>query len=156
MKCKRSDCFNCPYPDCINEYFPKERTEEQRKQYWVNRKAKIQECRESGICTVCQHRPADEGYRTCAICRSKRNVRMKKYNHETGRSKPRELFDGVTLCKLCGKNPPADGLKVCEECRRKSIENKHKPIGGHNVANGFAKAQTDYWQYWQNRRKNDK
>lgn len=26
MNCKKKDCFNCPYPDCINDYVKKSMT----------------------------------------------------------------------------------------------------------------------------------
>lgn len=32
MKCKRSDCFHCPYPDCINDKPLPEITAERREQ----------------------------------------------------------------------------------------------------------------------------
>ena len=63
MHCKISDCFNCPYPDCINDAFtsPREFTPEQKKRQCELKKKMLARRREDGVCIYCGKKPADKG-----------------------------------------------------------------------------------------------
>lgn len=120
MHCKISDCLKCPYPDCINDYVPKELTPEQREKKHIRdrewRKKKHAECIEKSICTICFKRPATKGYKTCSECRT-RTSRQRKERYRTATNcTPRFFFDGTNLCSRCGKRPPMEGHKICEHC----------------------------------------
>lgn len=73
MECKKNDCFNCPYPDCINDYVKK--TYPRKKQWiahqteYVSKRAKRRAA--EGLCTKCGKRPPRPGYRTCGECAMK-------------------------------------------------------------------------------------
>lgn len=72
---------------------------------------------EKGICTRCRKRKAENGYKTCSICRSKtRNYKRMKYGKESRRE--REKYG---LCYFCD-NPIKQGYKVCEKHYKMNIE----------------------------------
>ena len=73
---------------------------------------------ERGICTRCRKRKADGGFKTCAICRAKKNKRYAEKNYDRiGRE---ERFR-MGICCFC-QNPVEDGYKVCEYHHKKNIE----------------------------------
>lgn len=128
MKCNQ-DCFNCPYPDCINDYI-KPYDAEYHKQYRAEHRDKVNERKRqlraerkaNGICTDCGQRPIAQGSETrCTECLLKLRKRSIEKRRKDG-SLPRELFDGVNLCQKCGKDKPVGGYKLCENCLKKSRE----------------------------------
>lgn len=151
MKCKRSDCFNCPYPDCINDTFKKKPTEEQYKRHMAQvrayqRKRRLERI-EQGLCTECGKNKPTEGYKTCAVCRNFRARRRKENYYKKGDHKPPYLLDGVTLCKKCGKEPPMEGYKVCKRCYESCVANLTKTPSHMKIKqnNGFSEAINTYW-----------
>ena len=78
---------------------------------------------ESGICTRCGKRNADNGYKTCGICRSKsREYRRKKdYNIELRSDRYKK-----ELCYFCD-NPIKPRFKVCEKHYQINIMNLNNP-----------------------------
>lgn len=103
MECKKNDCFNCPYPDCINDYVKK--TYPRKKQWiahqteYVSKRAKRRAA--EGLCTKCGKRPPRPGYRTCGECAMKSRRASNEHKWRNGTT-PKVLMDGVTLCKKCG------------------------------------------------------
>lgn len=72
---------------------------------------------EQGICTRCGRRKADEGYKTCGICRAKtRNYKRIKY----GKPDRNERAERG-LCYFCD-NPIKYGYKVCEKHYKMNLE----------------------------------
>ena len=104
MNCKKKDCFNCPYPDCINDYVKKEydRPAAYIKKQVERQSERIQQRAEAGLCTTCGKRPPRNGYRTCAECQARSRRYANRHNRSIGRV-PESLLDGVSLCKRCGK-----------------------------------------------------
>ena len=148
MHCKISDCFNCPYPDCINDTFtsPREFTPEQKKRQCELKKKILARRRENGVCIYCGKKPADKGYKSCTECRIERTKKNREYSRKTERYTPRELMDGVKLCKLCGKRPPVDGRTICEECFKKCLDNLNHADSKEPLNNGFRAAIEAYWR----------
>lgn len=126
MHCKISDCLKCPYPDCINDYVPKELTPEQREKKHIRdrewRKKKYAESIEKGICTKCHKQPVTDGHRTCIYCRIKDKKHQRKRSETEGRV-PRWQMDGITYCRICGKSPLKAGYTICERCYNSATEN---------------------------------
>lgn len=143
MNCKKKDCFNCPYPDCINDYVKKEydRPAAYIKKQVERQSERIQQRAEAGLCTTCGKRPPRNGYRTCAECQARSRRYANRHNRSIGRV-PESLLDGVSLCKRCGKAPPASGYKLCDRClesARRALD--HTPShSGIVVDNNFTRA----------------
>ena len=72
---------------------------------------------EKGICTRCRKRSADNGYKTCGICRAKIRESKRK-NAKPSRS---ERFE-QGLCYFCD-NPIKHGYKVCEFHYEQNVRN---------------------------------
>ena len=71
-----------------------------------------------GICTRCGDRKADNGYKTCGICRAKtREYKRMKY----GKPDRRDHYQ-QGLCYFCD-NPVKHGYKVCEKHYELNIKN---------------------------------
>lgn len=129
MKCNM-DCFNCPFPDCINDDV-KPYDAEIAKQIWENRKDEINEKRRAitaerkanGICISCGKRPiAKNSTCQCTECLLK-NRRRKQEKHKKNGGSTHEMFEMMGLCKTCGKSKPVVGYKICESCLEKSKQN---------------------------------
>lgn len=73
---------------------------------------------EKGICTRCRKRKADGGFKTCGICRDKKNRRTLEKNYGKLDRKDRIKMG---ICYFCN-NPVEEGYKVCEYHHRKNIE----------------------------------
>lgn len=117
MRCKASDCFSCPYPDCINDSIQETRkyTQEQKKRAYQRMSERRKQRHDNGICTQCGKRPPKPGAKMCALCQAK----WAKYKEEESRRKgikPKEMLDGVLLCKKCGNAAPVSPYKVCQRC----------------------------------------
>ena len=73
---------------------------------------------EKGICNRCRKRKADGGFKTCTMCRDKKNRRYLEKNFDKlDRSKRADMG----ICYFCD-NPVESGYKVCEYHHRKNIE----------------------------------
>ena len=126
MKCNR-DCFNCPFPDCINDYvkvndpeYQKRYYEEHRSQELERKKKTREDRKANGLCTYCGKRPLTEGSKAhCIECLIKLRKRSMERNRKKGLT-PKKLFDGIDLCKKCGKEKPVEGYKLCESCLEKA------------------------------------
>lgn len=108
------DCFNCKFPDCINDTtypesarycnWSEERKIKQRERSRINYKKAI----ENGLCGVCKQRPQYRGVR-CYECW----LRQKRYNDSKALHK-REYRAENNLCYYCD-NPVVPGKKTCEK-----------------------------------------
>ena len=108
MRCKWSDCFTCPYPDCINDYIPpiRKASPETIKKRIQKMSLLRKERANNGLCTSCGLRPPRGGYKMCRECQVKSAKYKEKENKEKGIT-PRFMLDGTYLCQKCGKHPPA-------------------------------------------------
>lgn len=136
MKCKMSDCFNCPYPDCINDDIEPTRqlSDEQKQHRKQYRKAIYHQRKEAGICVVCGKRPPEQGRVSCSRCLQKDRKKHEK-SREKGGHTPRCLLDGVDLCSRCGKDKPVEGYKLCERCL-KSLAHARQVLHEKRIHNG--------------------
>ena len=87
-----------------------------------------------------------QGYKSCTECRIERTKKNREYSRKTERYTPRELMDGVKLCKLCGKRPPVDGRTICEECFKKCLDNLNHADSKEPLNNGFRASIEAYWR----------
>ena len=72
---------------------------------------------DKGICTRCRKRKADNGYKTCGICREK----TRNYKRKDAKPNRRDRYkDG--LCYFCD-NPVKVGYKLCEYHYQRNVEN---------------------------------
>lgn len=158
MRCKKTDCFTCPYPDCINENPDPIRIYTGQLQRMNNLAKKRRKARaESGMCTWCGKRTASDGRKTCPECREK----LRRYKEVQTRKKgilPRVLLDGVDLCQKCGKAPPVDSYKLCQRCldnARAHLDltptHNHKRPAGY-----FNEAHEIYWSEHKGKNRNKK
>lgn len=147
MKCKVSDCFNCPYPDCINDYvapyYPlsdecKERANERHRSLYQSRK-------DSGVCVRCGMHPPEQGRVRCSLCLNDDRKKHEKNSRKKGRT-PRQLMNGVDLCKQCGKAKPVEGYKMCETCLEKARERAAIMLSLKKGKNAFEKGNKAYWE----------
>lgn len=148
MECKKNDCFNCPYPDCINDrvkkYYPPSKERLARQAVHITQLAKKRA--KADLCTKCGKRPPRRGYRTCSECAAKSRRAANEHKWRNGTT-PKVLMDGVSLCKKCGKHPPAVGYAVCERCLAlcRNALDKTPSHNGKSPDNGFARAlRADY------------
>ena len=149
MKCKKSDCFNCPYPDCINDYIPpiRKQSPKQIKRRTEKKSLLRKEWQKNGLCTCCGKKPPRDGYKMCYECQRK----ARRYKEEETRRKdlhiPIALLDGENLCKKCGKAPPVKPYKLCMRC----LENNRKhldltPTHNHKkIESDFCKSNGLFW-----------
>lgn len=148
MRCKKSDCFTCPYPDCINDDEPSVRvyTPEQKERIRYRARARRQRFKDAGLCSWCGKKAPTGGFKMCAECR----IKMRRTKEDQNRQKgilPRSMLDGVERCQKCGKSPPVDGYKLCERCLASTrahadltpTHNHRRPVGWFNDA------QEIYW-----------
>lgn len=123
MQCKRSDCFVCPHPDCINDYVAPayrptaEKLEKQRKR----RRERYEKARASDLCGWCMKRPATQGRTSCTECRNKYNRNRAEAYHRKGKLS-RDEMDGVTICMKCGNAEPKERFKLCEKCYTNAVK----------------------------------
>ena len=126
MKCNK-DCFNCPFPDCINDDIKPYDAEYHKKYKEMHREQQSERKRElraerkaNGICVECGKRPISRDCETmcidCLLKSKKRFADTRRANGDT----PRVLFDGISLCAKCGKDKPVDGYKLCKSCLEKA------------------------------------
>lgn len=149
MHCKKSDCFDCPYPDCINDYVKPlhPRSEEQKERYNTWCRERRDAFSKEGLCRYCGKRPPDGGYKTCGICRAYMREKRRESHYRYG-VKPRCLLDGVTLCGKCGKAPPEIGYRLCKDCLASAREalDKTPTHNGRKNTGGFTEVHEAWWR----------
>lgn len=125
MQCKMSDCFKCPYDDCINDHvriFTPEQLKRKKEYMREHKKKRRDEARANGICTECFKKEATHGV-LCYECwlrqRKYDRTRMEKHHGK------KEFWRENGLCYLCG-NPLMEGHKVCEKHYKMRMENFRK------------------------------
>lgn len=77
---------------------------------------------ENGICTRCGKRKADNGFKTCGICRAKN--REQKRKNRTTENRNERYERGV--CYFC-ENPIKEGYKVCEKHYEMNLKKLQHP-----------------------------
>ena len=154
MQCDK-DCFNCKFPDCVNDYI-KPYNAEYRKKYHIENREKENERNSQrkaenvskGMCRDCGRPIAQNSKCYCLGCLSKVRKRSAEYRKKKGQL-PKTLFDGVKLCKLCGKGKPAEGYKVCQRClenNRTNIRKAHENRNFDPLTNSFIWEQEIHWK----------
>lgn len=73
-------------------------------------KERYKKLREKGICTICKHRPSEDGMVTCRECRAK----QKTYQKER-----RTYLKSIGFCPQCGSEKLYGDEKLCLECSAK-------------------------------------
>jgi hypothetical protein len=108
-------------PECQAKNYAYQMSVDKEHRYEINRKWQKKtyyESIEKGICTRCKKRKADGGFKTCSMCREKKNRRYLEKNFgKLDRSKRADMG----ICYFCN-NPVEHGYKVCEYHHRKNIE----------------------------------
>lgn len=105
--------------------------EANRKSYHKTRQERI----EQGFCPRCGKRKPSEGYKQCAICRSKDRLRREKQRRQAGVMSIQIKLES-NVCWFCGAER-MEGHKVCERCYERQMKlmqnclshvdnNKHK------------------------------
>lgn len=165
MRCNE-DCFNCPFPDCANDYVKPYNAEYRKKYHIENREAENEKNRQAkakkvaeGLCRNCGRPIAQNSKVHCIDCL----LKIRKRSAENRRKKgglPRHMLDGVVLCSICGKEKPVEGYKVCQRClenNRRNIQKAHENRNLDTCTNGFVRGNEAVWRikkskkkYWQN------
>lgn len=72
MKCRKNDCFTCPYPDCIDDSISHQSPLSDASKARLSQKGKARRAafETAGLCTSCGKRVPEIGYKRCYICRS--------------------------------------------------------------------------------------
>lgn len=150
MRCRKQDCFSCPYPDCINDYVPPVRKVSPETIQKLSRRmsALRRERASNGLCTECGKRPPREGYKMCHLCQAK----ARSYKNDENRRKgvtPKDMLDGVHLCQKCGKAPPAPPYKLCARCLEGCREHllRTPTHNGRRAQSGFVVDQAKFWRH---------
>lgn len=103
--------------DCMKERVERNRQYRESHKEEVRKKnhERILKCKSEGICTVCRHRKAQQGYTMCKHCRDQAVIRRKKKRLNNGKlSAEQALYCG--LCTRCRKEPHMEGKKLCPDC----------------------------------------
>lgn len=119
------DCFNCPYPDCINnspsyseKSLYKNRSEESKRQQREYNRQRSAMLKAAGLCTCCGQRPAWDGHRECMECYLRHSRRAKERYAERGRqrqdAKAAKIAAGVCIRLEC-ERPAVPGKRLCQE-----------------------------------------
>lgn len=110
MKCNH-DCFNCPFPDCVNNYVDTRRYSDRSEVYKAydraRQKARREAAKAAGLCIICQKRPAAQGAK-CLDC----YLRQKRYDRAKWTRTDREEWKAAERCYFCGAER-LPGQKVC-------------------------------------------
>lgn len=88
---------------------------------WARKR--YQESVKNGICYRCGKRPADNGYKSCGICRGK-NGDYKRIRYQAKVKMPRDKRMEIGLCYFCN-NPVKPGYKVCEKHWQMNVDKRH-------------------------------
>lgn len=104
-----SCCPECRAKLCANVMKNRKR-EQYNEEHAVWSKKAYANCVENGICTRCRKRKADNGYRTCGICREKDGVTRQVRNNAQFN---REIKEKQGLCCFCNEKA-LPGYRVCQ------------------------------------------
>lgn len=148
MKCRAKDCFQCPYPDCINDFVPKSRknSPETIAKRIQKKSALIKERQSLGLCTSCGKEKPRDGYKMCFLCRYKARKYKESESRKNGLT-PRFMMDGIHLCQKCGKSAPVHPYKLCSRC----LESNRRHLDKTPTHNGkrqvglFCESNEIYW-----------
>ena len=123
MRCKASDCFTCPYPDCINDadIQPFVSTDGHRASSRKAMAKMYQKRRDVGLCYRCGKRKPIPGHAVCLECKNRHTKQTRNRRRANG-TLPRELLDGIERCAFCGDAPLAEGKKLCARCLENARE----------------------------------
>lgn len=77
---------------------------------------------ENGMCTRCNKRKADYGYKTCGVCREKGR---KAYIEKRSNPYRKEKRLAAGLCYFCD-NPIKEGFRVCEYHYERNVNSSRK------------------------------
>lgn len=126
-RCRKNDLFGdekvcpeCSAKGYVNTMRSRERLGKKHYNNKHNEWARKEHQRriEQGICTRCGKRKADNGYKTCGICREKDNSTRKI---RLGEKPDRNERYKQGLCYFCD-NKVKDGYKVCEKHYQMNIQ----------------------------------
>lgn len=121
------DCFNCIYPDCINDYVKPQQTWNEikvkhRQRNKENCKRRYDHLKKNGLCVDCGKRKATNGI-FCLDCYAKRK-RNRKYA-----TIPKWIeWQEKGLCRFCG-GESVQGKRVCEKHYKMMLEIAKKKKG---------------------------
>ena len=148
MQCKATDCFRCPYPDCINP-LPlrvREYSRSQKDRNNARKRAQRAAYKAAGLCPVCGRMRDNQRWQKCGHCRAMGRQAAEKIRRKRGQL-PKCLLDGVERCLHCGKAAPATGYQLCEKC----LEDARAALSctpthtGRGCTTHFAKG---IWAFW--------
>lgn len=149
MRCKASDCFRCPYPDCINPspLRVQVRTREQQDRINARAREKRAALKAAGLCSTCGRPRDNPRWLLCGYCRGKRRLGQEQTNRKRGHL-PRCLLDGIDRCSHCGRAAPATGQKLCEKCLAdaRAALARTRNHTGKGCATPFAKGVNAFWE----------
>lgn len=84
MNCKATDCFNCPYPDCINPAPLRVLTQEQKDRINARAREKRAAYKAAGLCAMCGRQRDNPRWLLCGYCRARRRLAAKKSRQNRG------------------------------------------------------------------------
>ena len=118
----RKVCEECKAANYISQ---KKRYEHHREEYNAKhreyKRVHYQQRIKDGICGRCGKRKADEGFKTCSVCRKKmtdqKRIKAGKMSNEEKKARG--------LCHFC-ESPALKGYNVCQNCYDKCVKNLGK------------------------------
>lgn len=146
MRCKASDCFTCPYPDCINPEPVPLRTREQQDRENSRARERREAYKAAGLCTTCGRPRDNPRWLACGRCRGKRRMSQEQDNRKRGHL-PKSLLDGVERCAHCGRAAPAEGYQLCRKCLAdaRSALARTRNHAGKGCTTPFAQGVDAFW-----------
>lgn len=127
VRCQKQDAYTLSGKILCFECSQK-RAECRKKFYSKNSKGIIEKgreaynkCLQQGICPECKRRKAEEGYKTCSVCRAKERTRYRKYAESKGVVTD-EILPYLGVCHRCRREPLMEGKNVCESCYKKLLK----------------------------------
>ena len=153
-------CYRCDNPVAVGEVYCKDHggkaipqsRDERRIRNTQGRRAKVELCRETSICTKCMKRAVYQDFRWCEQCRTeyaieqeslvaqgrcsgcgkpRKDLRWKRCEecreYEKNRRRKKNLEDvKAGICNVCHTEQATPGLVSCLTCRIKKIEKRKR------------------------------
>lgn len=149
MVCKPGACFNCPYPDCINDSvydaeYHRKWWEKHREEMNARKRQVRTERNMNGLCRYCEKPLAPNSKTMCVehlLVERKRAAEKRRRKGVT----PRVLF-GVTVCHLCGSDLNEGNNKLCESCLAKARNNMMSARAARTV-DAFRRTNKKFFRY---------